>query len=205
MISYEEEVEMFYAQIGYTLTQWAMVEFLLYDVASKCVPKSDRKLIFAGIFAIENFRGKLNFSDKIIKVKFTDENHLKEWADLLARLNKMAGHRNAIAHGKVEFYPHSKPGRRIGLMGWTVVPKIKMRNSNIAPTEAITIQKLAATQYQFFDLILDMHNFSSLLAGVSVRYPKSGAQQPRLLTLQQIKDLNIVEFLRPHPPSRLSK
>lgn len=183
-----QEEMAFYAQLGITFSQWARVEQRLFLVVARCVSNPDRPMLYAGLFSIQSFRSTLNFCDKLIRTKFSNnKSHLDDWSTIRERLSTSSGHRNEIAHGLVIMYILGKPGRRIDMTTLGDDGKKPQPRKGGAPSYAICLRDLSQTYYEFLALERTLDNFSERLVGRGEPFPKSAEQPNDRLTLAQIK------------------
>lgn len=88
-LTVQEEEIAFYYEIGTAITTWAIVEVELCWLAATAFPLRDRGRFAIGFFAIENFRSKLAFADRVFRAKYLNK-HLATWDKLYADLERLS-------------------------------------------------------------------------------------------------------------------
>jgi hypothetical protein len=174
----EEHLAFFY-ELGLAISQWSFVESAIYKLIASRLNKEDRRAIGFGLFAVENFRSKVAFSDALLKKKIKDKSHIEEWDKLVDRLKKTVVKRNRLAHDRVMIYANNNAGRRLALEHW---PSDKPKRQGSAPKPAdgaLCIRDVIGVRKEIFYLLLALQNFHAKLSGQSLP-PQNPTDQQRV-------------------------
>ncbi|WP_421695511.1 hypothetical protein [Aestuariivirga sp.] len=183
-ISYHEERQIFYYELGLAITQWAHVEHALQHLFTSSFAAYD-PVVGMTFNEIENFRSKQTVADCAIKMNIKSKHH-DEWADLLDRLKQKGSTRNRIAHNYVKLYPDNKPGRRL------LLPH----------GNGLGIRDIALYRYEFYALSTDLLNFANKVTGKKVP-PLSLDEPPKSpLSLKFLLNQMRASTEPPHRPLR---
>jgi hypothetical protein len=207
-----EEWVAFYFEIGRALTQWAVIEHRLLDVAHACLPSAGYRTLMFGFYAIENFRSKLAFVDKLLHAKHGDNPLIQRWPKLSARCMSVASKRNALAHRSAAGF-HQVPfdqqtdGRSMALVEWSVYQEAAARPEfdTKPPPGSICLQDVTRIRMEITGLEVALFNFQSALLRKPVRFPESLEQPPRPPTIRELEDQIREAFGLPPKPSRKSR
>lgn len=187
MTSAEERLAFFY-NLGLATSQWSFIETGLYQIVAACMHPKDSYAIAFGLFAVDNFRSKLAFSDAILIKKIKDKGHLKEWTKLSERLKRTVTKRNRLAHDRAFFYADSDAGRRYALEHWPSDKPKLYRNMPKPSDGALCVRDIVEIKQEFFYLIRALENFHAKLIGRQLPHPESDAQPNRRQTIRAIRN-----------------
>ena len=184
-----EEQLCFYFQIGSAITQWAHIEFGLFDVVSAAFEDPKESPLASAFYSVENFRSKLQLVEQVVALKFRTTPHFDDWIILHGKLESAAKARNKLAHYWVLIYPNDKPGLRMTLMPQLGnVRKTPPKKKPKKPPGALHVKDIAQLSRRFSLLSNALHNYASRLRGQE-RIPPLPEQEPRPLTLRELRHL----------------
>jgi hypothetical protein len=193
-----EEQLAFYHQIGMAVTQWASVEFALYEIMTACFGDKEQINLNVTFFSIENFRSKLQLIDNLISVKYKTTPHYAEWLKILTRIEAASKGRNTLVHYWVLIYLMESPGRR-----WCLVPRLPNlrkpppKRQQKMPAGALSVRDVSLLAQRFGMLSIELSNFAQVLRGRPERLPISPESEPRPMTLPELRRL--IRALSGHP------
>jgi hypothetical protein len=196
----------FYAQLGLAITNWAVVEGALSNVAQVCMPFAERDGMTLSFYAIDNFRSKLAFVHALIAYKNEDDETRSHWLLLHAEATRLAKHRNTLAHRPVMGFEeeHNPPGRRWALVEWQYREMWpRDRTSRKVPPGSLCIRDIALIGLQFIELSNALRRFSGYVYSKKGPLPASFAPIERPPTIREL-DNQIREALG-QPPKPLRK
>jgi hypothetical protein len=189
MVMTENEEQLaFYHQIGTAVTQWATVEFSLYDVVAACFGDRESLAVNVAFFSVENFRSKLQLVDNLVAIKFQNTPHFSEWIRLHERTRAAADARNTLVHYWVLIYPHEKPGRR-----WCLLPRLgKLRRrppkrQQKVPAGVLCVRDVSLLAQRFSSLGIALQRFAAHRRGRQTLLPESEQQAARPMTLTELR------------------
>lgn len=187
-ISFHEESQIFYYELGLTITQWASVENAFQHVFTSSFKTYDAALALS-FNAIENFRSKLLVAEAAFSVNLNKAQYF-EWQGLYNKLRKRSQRRNQLAHRFVLNRPLEKPGRRIVLLekhSWS---------------DPIGVRDMVLLRYAFFGLSNQLLNFADRIIGAKSPFsvPHGSLERPPRLDvlLAQMRE----DTSPPHRPLR---
>lgn len=200
-----EEHLAFYSEIGLTVSQWGHVEYNVFRVLGAFISAADRRMLFKGFFAIENFRTKLLFADSLAKEKLGEASiFMPEWIALHNRIAAGQTKRNKLVHHQVMGYPTAPEGRKYALIPWVAKEtKFKSKPSKVLPPPgALCVRDIISYRYEFFRLALDLQNFEAVASGKPKPFPIGSVQATHPPTIRQIENQIHVMLGYPPRPSR---
>ncbi|MES2412446.1 MAG: hypothetical protein V4614_01500 [Pseudomonadota bacterium] len=176
-----EEMVAFYFELGLAITQWANVELTLFEVASACMSKRDRKLLALGYFNLESFRGKLDFVDGVVegKIKTKNPRIYTEWRTLYDKTSQLSVTRNKLAHNSVMGFLNGSAGRHIGIVPWITKdnPKIKKKAApGVAPSDALCVRDIISFRFEGFHTRMRIENLAHKIARKPVPFSRLAPQ-----------------------------
>lgn len=205
MTSAEEQAS-FYYELGVAFSQWAQVEHALGSLIVACVQEPDRKAVFAGFYAIENFRSKLAYADAIFKARHKSGAMFDRWTTLSARLSRNASTRNRLAHRAVVTFSvdHNPQGRRIALVDWmTLQNEIwESKLTNKPPAGSLCVRDIVIARLEYFAANVATRNFAFAVAGQPEPFPKCAEQPQRPPTNRELTNQILEALALPPKPSR---
>jgi len=165
----DEEEVLFHYELGQCLTEWSWVERQMAQAALACMPKTQHKAMLDGYFAIENFRSKMAFVDRIVCRKNPDPAARTRWTKVLARIKSASEERNKLAHRSFVMYPDGSGGRRTALVEWMVFMDAHWKREKPpkgnAPSGSKCIVDLLAFQNECKAIYRSLINASRELSG----------------------------------------
>ena len=193
-ISFHEERQIFYYELGLAMTQWATVEHAFQHAYTSSFKKYDMAIAMT-FYAVENFRSKLNVADTAFHLNLSSD-YYSEWAGLHAKLRKRCQARNQFAHRYIKNRPENRPGKRVLLMPSSLKP---MPNDNYGENRAYGVRDLVLHRYAFFGLSNLLLNFADRIAGLKTPFSVPHGPLERPPQLQ-----TLVDQMRgvPEPPHR---
>ena len=196
-ISFHEERQIFYYELGLAMTQWAHVEHAFQHAYTSSFKKFDMAIAMT-FYAVENFRSKLSVADTAFHLNLTSAMY-EEWETLHQKLRKRSTVRNQFAHRYVKNRPENKPGRRILLMPNNLKPLPK---DNYSENRAYAVRDLALYRYAFYGLSNQLLNFADRIYGSAAPFAVPHGPLERPPTLDSLLDQMHGELEPPHRPSR---
>jgi hypothetical protein len=195
-ISYFEEQQIFYYEIGLTITQWASVEHSFQNAYVASFGKFNHATS-ATFYSIENFRSKLSAADAAFHWNLKVE--LKPtWASIYKKLRKRSQARNALAHRYILSRPDNKPGKRLLLVENVSRPAPDERPEK----EAFGVRDIVLLRYGFYGLSNELSSFAAEIQGFSMPPLASRAQLERPPTLETLLAQMREDASPPHRPLR---
>lgn len=195
-----EEHLAFFSEIGSTVTQWAMVERALFEVAGYCVGKRHFNIIGHGFFSIENFRSKLQFVDSLVQIKAAKKPRLlAQWKTIHDSARSVSTRRNKLAHDRVMVYPSEAEGRRYALIPW--LDKKNTGPANKPPSHALCVKDIVMIRFAMTHLTLSLDGFACKISGQKVRVPVPAGLLTRRPTNESTLTLIRAVQKLPPPPS----
>jgi hypothetical protein len=173
-----EERVAFFHEIGLAVTQWAEVEAMMFHVTAVAMRNLlDADLLSYGFFSVENFRSKLEFSNKIILKRFEDnQSHIDSWIDLCKRIDACSSRRNHLAHFSVLIYDKNCDGRRYALVP-RFTPLAQQHSSTLKPPSgSLCLRDINAIRLESLAITRTLQNFYARLCGNSELFPKAHEQ-----------------------------
>lgn len=204
----EEEQVCFYGEIGLAITNWAHVEDRLRRLVMSCVIEPGRSAIAVGFVSIENFRSKLDFTDKVVRRSYHGKLNEEEWAKLVDRARRASFRRNKLAHRRIRRIEKAEVGRRYALEPWISTKDEWKRAGDDKPLPgALCLRDIVAIRFEFVALTYALENFCSRLEGRKEPHPKSAEQPQYPPTIRQIKHRVLGEdvHLLPHAERKSKK
>jgi|GEM_PF-5593313 len=190
-IAYHEERQLFYYELGLTISQWPHVEHGFQHAFTSSFKNYDLA-IADGFNAIENFRSRLLVADAVMMRNLKPEFH-DEWARFLTKLQRRNQTRNALAHRYTIIKPNNKPGRRMLLPG-----RIGIHND----ASSYGVKNLVVIRYAFFGLSNQLLNFADRLKGAKTPFSVPHGSLDRPPSLRVLLDQMRGEPEPPHRPLR---
>jgi hypothetical protein len=168
-----EEQVAFYFEIGLGITQWAHVEYSIYELTATCFTQHQMTKLAHGFFSIENFRSKLQFADSIMQVAYPGSPFVADWTAIYTRLTSAARNRNKLAHYTVLMRQSSRAGKRVIL-----TPRIDKSKTTLhqQAVGALGLRDILKIRFEFFALMVSLQNLRSRVVGEQERFPKSSEQ-----------------------------
>lgn len=198
-----EEQVYFYLELGRALSQWALVESHLTQIAAACVGPEGSFKVMNAFITIANFRSKLDFAESMVYQATKGTDLYTKWNTLYADLVALAKTRNLLAHG-AHGVLGDKPGRRFGIR-WpdyeTPIEFSKKTGAPIWPQGAMHIREIFFARTKFFGMSISLNKFHTELIGQPVPQHLASFQLPTdpppldVLTARYRKEL--AELLRP--------
>jgi len=185
LTAFEESIA-FYYELALAITAWAHVEQALFWVVGACFTKHNQVQAAHGFFAIESFRAKLQFADRIFKSKRQTKKHLTRWGELHLQLERQSRLRNKLAHYVHIGYPSGKPGRRGALVPRFSAPTKYRQRSPKPPSEALCIRDIVHARYKFNALAFSLEFLALALKKRKSPLPASLARAANAPTMAQL-------------------
>lgn len=204
----EEEELIFHYELGQCLTQWAWVERTLCYAAVSCTAKRHERPLLDGYFAIENFRSKMAFIDRLVCRATKDVKLQARWEAVLSRVDATSKFRNKLVHRSIVIYEKSAGGRRVRLMRWADYLDDKWKSKSQANSDAqdaIVLVDLAAFQNTCYAVWRTLVNVNAELAGKLAPLPKGFEQEFDRMTAADIERRYRVRSGRQPKPLRGSR
>lgn len=160
-----------------TLTRWANVENSLFNVLSGGFENDlNRKALAVGFFTLEGARARRDFAEATVERLLIGHALRPQWIKLIDRIRQATEARNKLAHWKVNFYEHARPGRRYALERW-IQPKKKLKTKVPLPRPgALCFRDILKLRLEFYALECALENFYARLLGVQEPYLASDEQ-----------------------------
>lgn len=199
-----EERIAFYHELGMSITQWAMVELSIFNVAATAIDKKNIKQLSVAFFAIENFRSKLSFADKFVSSKCEEMHLYPVWQKLADRAKASSQNRNQLAHRRLMNYPASTAGRRMALIEWhSDNPKKPSPDKPFG--SAICLFDLAKYRMEFSAVSISLWNFADKLSGHAASFPEDAESSQRPPTILELSTQIHAILGHQRPPSKRSQ
>ncbi len=196
-ISFHEERQIFYYELGLAFTQWAQVEHAFQHIYTSSFKNYDMAIAMS-FRAIDNFRSKLQVADVAFNLNLSFE-QFAEWETLKKKLNKRNQERNQLAHRYIKNKPENKEGKRILLMPSNLKP---LPDDNYQESRAIAVQNLVLYRYAFYGLSNQLLNFADRVSGSKTPFSVPHGPLERPPTLQTLLDQMRDVLEPPHRPLR---
>ncbi len=207
MVTPREEQAAFYFEVGLAITQWARVEYDLYELTSRCFDKRssmDYPAFYEAFFSIDNFRAKLKFADTIIVQALKGKDVGADWPLLHSRIAKASKVRNRLAHYPVLHFQDNPAGRNIALTP-RALDALSPGTGRIGkkyPTGALFLRDVVRSRLEFFALMISLSNFAHRVRGLPEQHSKSDEQPRDPPTTERIVSRLRATFSRPQKSSR---
>jgi hypothetical protein len=196
-ISFHEERQIFYYELGLTITQWAQVEHAFQHAYTSSFKKFDQAISMA-FYAIENFRSKLTVADVAFHLNLSPELN-DEWAVLNSKLQKRSKIRNQLAHRYIKERPNKTPGKRVLLMPNNLKP---MPGDNFGEAKAFGVRDLVLYRYAFYGLSNQLLTFADRIGGSVAPFSVPHGLLDRPPNLDDLLAQMRAEHEPPHRPLR---
>jgi hypothetical protein len=202
-----EEQLLFLRYIGSAIGFWSNVERAVGGCAIFSLMKTDEDFdpLASGFYAIENFRSKLAFADKVVSKKIVGTQHVNDWTTLLERAKNLSSIRNKIAHNQIREFPEGKAGRRILLCPWVFQIERAQAGQERVPAGSLGLLDVVRACLDFEALGCSLANFSCRINGNPEHFPKSSEQAGDLPTIQSLLRQIHTALGHPQKPARRSR
>ncbi len=198
-LTLSEETILFYFKTGTALAAWVNVEVALWHIADKCLDGPTDTLA-PGYVAIENFRAKLAFVNKMVLARFPQPKLVNKWIQARDRTVSISKARNKLAHYTAVSFPNARQGRRLALCP-TVIGPTNLAGQRTPPPGTLALRDIVQVQLRFDAVQGILLNFLALLDYPHPALRQELAEQDiRPPTLAQLKR-QIHKALAPPPES----
>jgi hypothetical protein len=99
--SIEAERHEFFAALGEAISNWAWIEFWLFDLYVRIVRAELYEATSAAFYSVINFNSKLRMVDAAAKLALTKTEDIAEWKALRRQIDSLSKIRNDMAHRTV--------------------------------------------------------------------------------------------------------
>lgn len=148
-ITVGEEGAAFFYMIGQAITQWSFVEDEMFRLAANGISGKERKALETGYSAIESFRAKLNFAEKIFRQ--SDDFHFfaTEWERVEQFVIGQSKIRNTLAHGRAVVFLDAPEGRRYAIVTGQSARGKKRPSRGSPPAGSLCVREIELARRQF--------------------------------------------------------
>jgi hypothetical protein len=121
MLSLEDEISQFYAELGKALSEFGKVEDGVFHIFWKAL-KTGHHNASAVFYSVISSPTRLDMTDAALRARTADEAILNEWGLLAKKVRKLGKMRAPLAHYHVTQFPQAEPGDRVFLKpsAWNV-------------------------------------------------------------------------------------
>lgn len=186
MLPGEEHIA-FYHAIGIAVTAWSHVENELFHVALGCFAPCKPEQVGSGFYAIENFRSKLAFVDRVFQATSAKKEFLADWTILANHVQGLSSKRNALAHSRVIVFPEAPAGRRYAIMPNVFATPKKKTASHLPPVGSLCVRDVDLIAKQFFKASARLSNLYARMIKAEGMPEELVRQEAQALSLAQLR------------------
>jgi hypothetical protein len=203
-----EEQIAFFVQVGQAITEWALVEQTLFNIAQSCFEnKNDEdvthRALAVGFFSIEGFRAKMDFTEGLVDRWLQKHNNpaRPRWRLLVKRVWAASAHRNKLAHWPCVNHPDLSPGRRFLLVPRVYRVRKTKSKKTLPPDGAQGLRDIWKMRAEFVTAAVALEHFSGVMLG-KAQSPEPPVLPERPPTIAKLRGQILVELARLLQPSQ---